>query len=231
MTRVATFYRFTRVRDPDVLADAIRDAACTEDLLGTVLVAAEGINGTVAGTREGVDAFLGWLRADARFASMRVHVADAAAGTPVFGRLKVKVKEEIVALRRRGLDPARRTGERVDAERWNALLDDPGTIVVDTRNRYEVALGSFPRALDPGTRSFRQFPAWVAAHLDPTRDKRIAMFCTGGVRCEKASAYLLAQGFEAVYQLDGGVLGYLDSATDNRWQGACFVFDERGAVT
>ena len=231
MTTVATFYRFTRVRDRDALAAAIRATAAAEDLLGTVLVAEEGINGTLAGSRDGVESFVGWLREDPRFATMRVRATDAAPDAPVFGRLKVKVKDEIVALRQAGLDPTRQTGERVDAERWNTLLDDPETVVVDTRNRYEVSLGTFPGARHPDTRSFRQFPRWVAAHLDPRRDRRVAMFCTGGVRCEKASAYLLAQGFEAVYQLDGGVLGYLDTATENRWQGACFVFDERGTVT
>jgi len=230
VTTIATFYRFTPIDDRDALADAVREVAASEALLGTVLVAAEGINGTVAGSREGVDAFVAWLRSDARFAKLRVQRAEAAPGAPVFGKLKVRVKDEIVALRQSGIDPAQRAGEHVDATRWNALLDDPEVVVVDTRNRYEVALGSFPGARNPETRSLRQFPAWVATHLDPRRDKRIAMFCTGGGRCEKASAYLLEQGFETVYQLDGGVLAYLDSASENRWQGECFVFDERGAV-
>jgi UPF0176 protein len=231
VTTVATFYRFTAVGDRDALAAAMRAAATAGRLRGTALVATEGINATLAGTRAAIDAFIAWLRGDPRFATMRVRIAEAAPGAPVFGRLKVKVRDEIVALRQPDVDPVGRRGEVVDAGRWNALLDDPDVVIVDTRNRYEVALGTFPRALDPGTRSFRQFPAWAAARLDPSRDRQIAMFCTGGIRCEKASAYLLGRGFESVYQLDGGVLGYFDTATENRWRGACFVFDERGAVT
>jgi UPF0176 protein len=143
----------------------------------------------------------------------------------------VRAKDEIVALRQPGIDAHARTGVHVDAAAWNALLDDPDTVVIDTRNDFEIGVGTFPGALNPGTRSFREFPEWVARTLDPARHRRIAMFCTGGVRCEKASAYLLTVVFESVKQLDGGVLGYLETVgADNRWRGECYVFDQRVAV-
>jgi len=231
MTQVVTFYRFVPVADPRALADAVFAAAARSSLLGTVLVAAEGINGTLAGAEAAVGDFCRWLTGDPRFAEVRFRYSTAAAGNAVFHRLKVRIKNEIVALRQPGVDAHARVGVHVDATRWNTLLDDPDTVVIDTRNEYEIGVGTFPGALNPGTRSFRQFPDWVARNLDPARHRKIAMFCTGGVRCEKASAYLLGVGFESVMQLDGGVLGYLETAgADNRWQGECYVFDQRVTV-
>jgi UPF0176 protein len=200
-------------------------------LKGTILLAAEGINATLAGARTALTQFHAELTADARFAGMPHRWSQAEPGNPVFGKLKVRIKAEIVALGQPQVDPARRTGTHVDAATWNTLLEDREVVVIDTRNRYEVGHGTFPGAINPGTRSFRQFPEFVREHLDPRRHRRVAMFCTGGIRCEKASAWMLEQGFETVYQLDGGVLGYLATATDNRWQGECFVFDQRETVT
>jgi UPF0176 protein len=232
MTHVATFYRFARIESPQRLAEAVRAVAHGAGVKGTVLVAREGINGTLAGSPESLVTVRDALHGHPQLRQMPVRLSTAAAGNPVFHRLKVRVKEEIVALRQPGLDPAAHTGVHVDAARWNELLAAEGVVVIDTRNTYEVAVGTFPGAINPGTRSFREFPDWVATNLDPQQHQHIAMFCTGGVRCEKASAYLLSQGFARVYQLDGGVLNYLETAgADNRWQGECFVFDQRVAVT
>lgn len=232
MTHVMTFYRFVSIAAPQALADELRVAAADRRMTGTVLVAHEGINGTLAGSRAALESMRLVLREDDRLRDLPVRFSTAEADNPVFYRLKVKVKDEIVALRQPNIDPTRRTGVHVDAAHWNALLEDDDVVVIDTRNDYEIGVGSFPGALNPGTRSFREFPQWVERHLDAGRDRRIAMFCTGGVRCEKASAYLLAQGFESVYQLEGGVLNYLDTAgDDNRFQGECFVFDQRVALT
>jgi len=198
-------------------------------LKGSLLLAAEGINGTVAGPREGIAALLSWLRARPPFEALRHKESPASAET--FHRMKVRLKKEIVSLGVPGVD-ATRTGERVTPEAWNALIAQPGVRVIDTRNDYEIKLGTFPGAENPGTASFTEFPAYAQRELDPARDRAIAMYCTGGIRCEKASAYLLSQGFERVYQLDGGILNYLEHvpSEENRWQGACFVFDERVSV-
>lgn len=230
---VATFYRFVPLEDLEGLREGIEAQAAALGLRGTVLIAAEGINGTLTGPRRGLDALLIALRAEAPFAGLRARYSSAEPGNPVFDRLKVRIKAEIVALGQPGVDPSRRTGEHVDAERWHALLDDPEVLVIDTRNRYEIDVGSFPGAVDPGTDSFREFPEFVDRALDPARHRRVAMFCTGGIRCEKASAYLLERGFEMVYQLGGGILNYLETvpADRNRWQGECFVFDQRVTVT
>jgi UPF0176 protein len=228
---VATFYRYVGLTDPASLAGLLERWAREQGLKGTVLVAAEGLNGTLAGSGSGLRRWLDELRADPRFDDLAVRFSSAAEANPVFLRLKVRVKDEIVALRRPDLDPGHRTGQHVDAATWNRLLDDPQVTVIDTRNSYEIAVGTFPRALDPGTRSFREFPDFVST-LAAEDHPRVAMFCTGGVRCEKASAYLLEAGFSEVYQLDGGILNYLDKAgDDNRFDGECFVFDQRVSVT
>jgi len=227
MTDVVTFYRFVPIAAPATLANALRTTATAQALCGTIVIAREGINATLAGPRSALSAFTAALQQDERFVGLRLRWTQGAA-EPVFYRLKVQVRDEIVALKCPGIDPARSTGVHVDAARWNALLDDPDVVVVDTRNRYEIALGTFPGAVDPGTRSFREF-ADFAERLDPRRP--VAMFCTGGIRCEKASAYLLARGFAEVYQLDGGILNYLDSVgAANRFAGECFVFDQRVAL-
>ncbi len=232
MSHVVTFYRFVRLDDPEALRDAIEARARTLGLKGTVLLATEGINGTVAGDRAALEALVAYLRSQPPFAELDCKFSSSAASNEVFHRLKIRIKAEIVNMGRPEVDVAARTGTHVGPERWHELLDDPDVVVVDTRNDYEVAIGSFPGAADPATRSFREFPAYVSEHLDPSRQPRVAMFCTGGVRCEKASAYLLEQGFEEVFQLDGGILGYLEQVApgENRWQGECFVFDQRVSV-
>lgn len=227
---VVTFYRFVRIDDPDDLAATLRQWCAEFALVGTILIAHEGINATLAGDVHALRRFVDGLRADTRFSGLVVRTSRGDPANPIFYRMKVRVRAEIVALQSPGIDPSRRTGIHVDAAAWNELLDDPDVLVIDARNRYEIALGTFPRALDPGTRSFREFPRF-AATLDHERHRRVAMFCTGGIRCEKASAYLLEHGFEDVFQLDGGVLNYLATAgADNRFDGDCFVFDQRVSV-
>ncbi len=227
--RVLTFYKFVALTDLDTLRETLERSAAQLSLKGTILLSAEGINGTLAGAESAVHTFSEQLLGYEPFAAMACRYSSADSANPVFYRLKVKLKPEIVALGVADIDPARRTGVHVDAAGWNALLAEPDVVVIDTRNHYEVAIGSFPGACDPATKSFREFPDYVAANLDRRRDRKIALFCTGGIRCEKASAYLLAEGFEAVFQLEGGVLNYLETVelNDNRWQGECFVFDQR----
>jgi len=229
---VVTFYRFASLEDPQALQREVHAQAEQSGLKGTVLIAREGINGTLAGEGDSLRAFAAWLGRLEPFAEMEFKYSTAAPDNRVFYRLKIKVKDEIVGFGRRPVDPALRTGERVDAARWNQLLEDPDVLVVDTRNDYEVSIGSFPESINPGTRSFREFAGFVSEGLDPARQPRIAMYCTGGIRCEKASAYLLDQGFEQVYQLEGGILKYLETVApeDNRWHGECFVFDQRVSV-
>jgi UPF0176 protein len=229
MPAVAAFYRFTPLPDPAALALRLGAVAEAGAVRGTILLAPEGINGTVAGPREGVEALLASLRAIPGCESLAPQWSTAAAMP--FGRLKVRLKREIVALGMPAVD-ARATGTRVAPADWHALLDDPDVAVIDTRNAFEVAMGSFPGAIDPATARFRDFPAWWTAHRDRLAGRRIAMLCTGGIRCEKASAWLLTQGLTEVLQLDGGILRYLAETPPetSRWQGACFVFDERGAL-
>lgn len=230
---VATFYRFVRIDDPSALAMQLRVLTDELQLRGTILLAHEGINATLAGDESALRRCVDRLEADARFANLAVRFSRSASDNPVFYRMKVRVRAELIAMHCDDIDPGQRTGRHVDAATWNRLLDDPDVTVIDARNRYEIELGSFARAIDPGTESFREFPAF-AATLDPQRHKRVAMFCTGGIRCEKASAYLLERGFETVYQLDGGILNYLDACretgADNRFDGECFVFDQRVSV-
>ncbi len=224
---VATFYRFVAIDDPHAIAAHVQDLAAQCDLRGTILLACEGINATVTG--DAVARFVEQLERDPRFAGLLVRFSRGDPDNPIFYRLKVRVRNELVAMHQ-SVDPSRRTGVHVDAAAWNQLLDEPDVTVIDARNRYEIALGTFPGAVDPGTRSFREFPAF-AATLDPARHRRVALFCTGGIRCEKASALLLERGFDEVYQLDGGVLNYLACVgADNRFSGECFVFDQRVSV-
>lgn len=227
---MAAFYKFADLPQYRSLRDALEACCADEDLRGTILLAREGINGTVSGRREGLARLFETIRACPPLADLSW--TGAVHREHPFGRMKVRVKREVVTLGVAGIDPARRTGEHVAPEAWNALISDPGVTVIDTRNRYEVYLGTFKGALNPQTDSFRDFPAFVAEHLDPARDRRIAMFCTGGIRCEKASSFLLEAGFEAVYQLDGGILAYLDAVDpqDSLWRGECFVFDDRVSV-
>lgn len=224
---VATFYRFVALDDPHAVAAHAHDLATQFALRGTILLAHEGINATLTG--EAVAQFVDHFERDPRFAHMTVRYSRGDPDNPVFYRLKVRVRSELVAIHC-DVDPSRRTGVHVDAAAWNRLLDDPDVTVIDARNRYEIALGTFPGAVDPDTRSFREFPAF-AETLDLARPTRVALFCTGGIRCEKATALLLERGFDEVYQLDGGILNYLACVgADNRFSGECFVFDQRVSV-
>ena len=230
MIRVAALYRFAAFDDPAAIRTALEARARALGIRGTLLVAGEGINGTIAGAPEAVDAMVATIRSLPGCAGLAPKFADAAAMP--FHRLKVRLKREIVTLGVAGIDAARDAGTYVSPADWNALVDDPDTVVIDTRNGYEVAVGSFAGAIDPGTDAFRDFPAWVDAHRDELAGKRIAMFCTGGIRCEKATALMKAEGFDDVHHLDGGILRYLEEVPEgeSRWRGECFVFDERVAV-
>ena len=229
-TVVAALYKFVALPDYQALREPLLNTCSEQGIRGTLLLAAEGINGTVAGSREGIDAVLAHLRNDPRLADLEHK--ESLHDDPPFLRMKVKLKKEIVTLGVPGIDPNRRVGTYVSPDDWNALIADPDITLVDTRNDYECAIGTFEGAVDPRIGSFRDFPGWAKEHLDPTRDRKVAMFCTGGIRCEKASAYLLEQGFEEVYHLRGGILKYLEEvpADDSSWEGECFVFDDRVAV-
>ncbi len=230
--QVASFYRFVPLACEELPDWRTRLLALGRQtgLKGTILLASEGINGTVCGPAPAVAALLELLQADPRLARLEVKLSEATGA--VFHRFKA----EIVTMAEPSAQPARGTGVPVPPEHWNALLDDPGTLTIDTRNHYEVALGSFAGAVDPGTEHFRDFPAWVEQHLRPLvarrRPQRLALFCTGGIRCEKATAHLLNQGFEQVLQLQGGILNYLEQVpeAESRWRGECYVFDQRVAL-
>ena len=223
------FYAFVPLDQLEAQQQTLLNLGAELNLKGTILLATEGINGTVVGTSGALDDLEAFLTR--RFGDIPCKRSTLAEGNPGFYRFKVKIKAEIVSFGVKGLD-IDNNGQHVDAARWNELLSDPHTVVLDTRNQYEVDIGTFPGAVSPETTNFREFPAWVAEHLDTSRHRQIAMFCTGGIRCEKASAYLLAQGFDEVYQLDGGILKYLEDVApeENRWQGECFVFDQRVSV-
>jgi UPF0176 protein len=229
--RVAAFYQFAALPDFRELREPLR-ATCAElGLRGSVLLAQEGINGTLAGTAVGIESLVQELHEGALFGGRLGHLElkfSASAAMP-FQRLKVRLKKEIVTLGDPAADPTRQVGTYVDPADWNALIDQSDTLVLDTRNAFEVAMGTFAGAVDPGLASFGQFKDFVARELDPAKHRRIAMYCTGGIRCEKASALLLARGFDEVYHLKGGILKYLEQVpeADSRWRGDCFVFDER----
>ena len=228
---VAALYKFVTLDDYVQLREPLLQTLLAHDVRGTLLLAEEGINGTVSGSREGIDAVLAWLRADARLVDID-HKESYCAEQP-FYRTKVKLKKEIVTLGVPGVDPNRRVGTYVEPRDWNALVDDPEVLVIDTRNDYEVGIGSFKGAIDPQTKSFRDFPAYIREHFDPARHSKVAMFCTGGIRCEKASSFMLQEGFPEVFHLKGGILKYLEEvpAAESRWEGECFVFDNRVTVT
>lgn len=229
--RVLALYQFVEIADPVALRDALSAEAERLGIVGTLLLADEGLNGTVVGADDAIDALLDWLAADGRFD--RLTTNESRTGELPFRRLKVKLRKEIVSLGVPGIAPAQKTGTHVPPQHWNALVDDPDVLLIDTRNDYEIEIGTFAGARSPHTTNFRDFPAWVAEHLDPRETPRVAMFCTGGIRCEKATAFMLEQGFAEVYQLEGGILRYLAEVPEgaSRWQGDCFVFDERVSVT
>jgi UPF0176 protein len=227
---VSAFYKFVTIAAPAELQASLRELARDRGVKGTILLAPEGINATIAGPDASIRDMLAWLRADPRFADLVSK--DSYADAIPFQRLKVKIKREIVTMRQPQADPSRRVGSYVKPEDWNALVSDPEVTIIDARNAYEVSIGTFERALDPGTRAFSEFPEFVQTRLDPARHRRVAMFCTGGIRCEKASSYLLSQGFPEVYHLEGGILKYLEEIPpeESLWRGECFVFDERVAL-
>lgn len=227
---VAALYKFAKLPDYRALQNPVLACCEANGIKGTLLLAQEGINGTVAGSRAGIDALLAFLRSDARLAALE-HKESLADEMP-FYRMKVRLKKEIVTLGVPGIDPNEKVGTYVTPEDWNALISDPEVLVVDTRNDYEYDIGTFRGALDPKTTTFREFPAYVKQNLDPAKHKKVAMFCTGGIRCEKATAFMLEQGFADVYHLQGGILKYLEKipAEQSLWEGECFVFDQRVAV-
>ena len=232
MKSVFAFYKFAPVANPEQLAELLQVICDDLGLRGTLLVAEEGLNGTLCGQRDRLEALQCRLIEVPGFETLQGKFSSAEAGNIVFHRMKVKVKPEIVAMGVPGIEPFAKTGIHVDVATWNQLLKDPDVLVIDTRNDYEVDIGCFPEAVNPNTRSFREFPEFVEQNIDAANHPKVAMFCTGGIRCEKASAYLLQNGFEEVYQLDGGILQYLEAAeeTENLWEGECFIFDQRVSV-
>lgn len=232
--KVAALYQFAALPGYRRLREPLRARCVDLGLKGSILLAAEGINGTVAGSDEGIDALAAELQQGPLFGGRLDHLElkFSRADVMPFGRMKVRLKKEIVTLGDPKADPTRQVGVYVEPADWNALIASPDTLVIDTRNAFEVAIGTFEGAFDPGIASFGQFKDFVAEQLDPAKHKRIAMFCTGGIRCEKASSLLLAEGFAEVYHLKGGILKYLEEVpeAESRWRGECFVFDERVAL-
>ncbi|NQZ60462.1 MAG: rhodanese-related sulfurtransferase [Lentisphaeraceae bacterium] len=227
---VCALYKFVRLEDYQEMRQPLLGAMQENSIRGTLLLAAEGINGTIAGTQEGVDALLAWLENDSRLKPLTCKLSFTE--EIPFNRTKVKLKKEIVTMGVEGIDPTQSVGTYVTPKEWNSLISDPDVLLVDTRNDYEVEIGTFQNAVNPDTDSFREFPQYVADNLDPAKQKKVAMFCTGGIRCEKSTAYMKSQGFEEVYHLQGGILKYLEEVPqeESMWEGECFVFDERVAV-
>ena len=233
--KVAAFYQFASLPDFRDLRGPLRALCADLGLKGSVLLAHEGINGTLAGSHEAIDALVAALCSGELFGGRldRLDLKFSSAAAMPFGRLKIRLKKEIVTFGDKTADPTRQVGSYVEPADWNDVMSAPGTVVIDTRNAFEVAIGTFEGAVDPNIASFGQFKQFAARHLDPARDRKIAMFCTGGIRCEKASSYLLAQAFAEVYHLKGGILNYLEQVakTKSRWRGECFVFDGRVALS
>ena len=230
MYTIAALYHFTRFDDPAAIQAPLLALCEREKISGSLLLAQEGINGTIAGPRAGIDAVLAHIRALPGCADL--DWKESTSDHQPFRRLKVRLKKEIVTMGQPDVDPKARVGHYVDPQDWNELIQSPDVAVIDTRNDYEVAIGTFQNAIDPQTDSFRDFPAWWEANKHRFHNKRIAMFCTGGIRCEKSTNYLLGQGVEDVYHLKGGILKYLEEVpeTESTWQGECFVFDNRVSV-
>ncbi|MGX5914681.1 rhodanese-related sulfurtransferase [Aliidiomarina sp. Khilg15.8] len=226
----AALYKFVELDNFEELRQPLYDCMLANDVKGTLLLAREGINGTICGTREQVDAVLAHLQADPRLHD--IDHKESPSDGQAFYRTKVKLKKEIVTMGVDWIDPKRTVGNYVEAEAWNDLISDPDVLLIDTRNEYEVAVGTFEGAINPKTESFREFPEYVKDHLDKGKHKKVAMFCTGGIRCEKSTAYLKELGFDDVFHLKGGILKYLEQvpAEQSRWNGECFVFDQRVTV-
>jgi len=228
---VAALYKFVRLDDFEALQSPLLDVCKANDVMGTILLAREGINGTIAGPRLGIETVLRWLKRDARLADLE-HKESRAEGENPFLRMKVRLKKEIVTMGVAGVDPNDTVGTYVAPEDWNDLIADPDVVLIDTRNDYEVSIGTFKGAVDPKTVTFREFPQWVREQEGLHNKPKIAMFCTGGIRCEKASSFMKQEGFEEVYHLKGGILKYLETVPEGEslWEGECFVFDNRVSV-
>jgi UPF0176 protein len=227
---ISALYHFVILDNYKQLRQPLLDLMLEHDIKGTLLLAHEGINGTIAGSQKSIDRLLNWLKSDTRLAELR-HKSSYDESMP-FYRTRVKLKKEIVTMGVEGIDPNQVVGTYVKPEDWNALISDPDVLLVDTRNAYETAIGTFKNAVDPVTETFREFPEYVKQNLNPDKHKKVAMFCTGGIRCEKSTAYLKEQGFDEVYHLQGGILKYLETVpvNDSLWEGECFVFDNRVSV-
>ncbi len=223
-------YKFVALENFEAMRQPLLTAMESNGIKGTLLLASEGINGTVSGTREGIDGLLQYLNADERINP--ISCKESLHEEQPFYRTKVKLKKEIVTMGVEGIDPRKTVGTYVKPADWNALISDPDVTVIDTRNGYEIEIGTFKHAIDPKTETFREFPEYVAKTLSPEKNKKVAMFCTGGIRCEKSTAYLKEQGFDEVYHLEGGILQYLEDVPkeESLWEGDCFVFDNRVAV-
>ena len=230
MFRIAALYHFTRFPDPAAIKPALLELCLSMKVTGSLLLAQEGINGTIAGPAAGIEAVLSHIKSLPGCADLEWKEAESA--EPPFGKMKVRLKKEIVTMGQPDVDPKARVGHYVEPAEWNDLIRAPDLAVIDTRNAYEVAIGTFEGAVDPQTESFRDFPAWWEANKERFHNKRIAMFCTGGIRCEKSTNYLLGQGVEEVFHLKGGILKYLEEVPEEEstWQGECFVFDGRVSV-
>lgn len=227
---IAALYKFVNLPDYKDLQGPLKKVCKKNGVMGTLLLAKEGINGTISGTQEGIDAVLNYLKADPRLSDLE-HKESFDKEQP-FYRMKVRLKKEIVTMGIPEVDPNQQVGEYIEPKEWNDLISDPDVTLIDVRNDYECDIGTFEGAIDPKTTSFRDFPEFVKKNLDPKKAKKVAMCCTGGIRCEKASSYMLAQGFETVYHLKGGILKYLETvpADQSKWKGECFVFDNRVSV-
>lgn len=225
---VAALYKFVSLPDYVALREPLLQTLLDNGVKGTLLLAEEGINGTVSGTRAGIDGLLAWLRNDPRLAD--VDHKESYCDEQPFYRTKVKLKKEIVTLGVPGVDPNAQVGTYVEPKDWNALISDPEVLLIDTRNDYEVAIGTFEGAIDPKTKSFREFPEYIRQHYDPAKHKKVAMFCTGGIRCEKAALWMRQDGMGNVLQLEGGILGYFEQVGGAHYDGECFVFDGRVAL-
>jgi UPF0176 protein len=227
---VCALYKFVTLENYQALRQPIHDVMEKNHVRGTLLLANEGINGTIAGSRHAIDTVITWLKSDPRLAELECK--ESITGVMPFNRTKVKLKKEIVTMGIEGIDPKQVVGTYVNAQDWNSLIDDPEVLVIDTRNDYEFQVGTFKNAINPNTQSFREFPQYVKENLDSDKHKKVAMFCTGGIRCEKSTAFLKQQGFDEVYHLKGGILKYLEEMPieSTLWEGECFVFDERVTV-
>ncbi len=227
---VAALYKFVELQDYKEMQKSLLDLCLQHGIRGTLLLAQEGINGTVAGSRSAIDIFKAGLLSDRRFEHLE-YKESFSANQP-FLRMKVRLKKEIVTIGLPEVSPIKQVGTYINPEDWNQIISDPDVILIDTRNDYEVSIGAFRGAINPQTQNFREFPAWVEENLADQKKRKVAMYCTGGIRCEKASSYMLSAGFDEVYHLKGGILKYLENIPENQslWEGECFVFDNRVAV-